>query len=366
MRPADKPFDLVISAVEASGDALAASLVDALGSLRNIRVRGVAGPLMRAAGVDPIAPVEDVASNGLWEVISNLGAIRQASWALMDSIKREGADLVVFVDGPDFHLPLAKRCRKLGIPTVGYVGPQVWAWRAGRAKTLAESLDRLLCLFPFEPEIYAPHGLDARFVGHPAVDRLAGIRRVPRPGRFALLPGSRKHEVERLLPVFLEAAEVIRETDPGAQFRVGRSATVPLEWLGAAEAAEGVEVVDGLVAAVTDAKAALTASGTASLELAILDVPMVIAYAVHPVTYAAGRVLVTGVEHIGLPNILAGEEIVPEHIQALDPVALAADLARVGDDATVQAGLVDVRNALGEAGGPDRAARALLDLLPAG
>jgi lipid-A-disaccharide synthase len=284
----------------------------------------------------------------------------------MDSIKRDGADLVVFVDGPDFHLPLAKRCRKLGIPTVGYVGPQVWAWRAGRAKTLAESLDRLLCLFPFEPAIYAPHGLDARFVGHPAVDRLAGVRRVPRPGRFALLPGSRKHEVERLLPVFLRAAALIREKDPNARFRVGRSATVPMEWLEAAQTADGVEVVDGLIAAVSDAEAALTASGTATLELAILDVPMVIAYAVHPVTYAAGRVLVTGVEHIGLPNILAGREIVPEHIQALDPAALAVDLVRVRDDEAVQAGLVDVRNALGEAGGPDRAARELLDLLPAG
>ena len=366
MRGTERPFELVVSAVEASGDALAAALVDSLRAERPIRVRGIAGPMMRDVGVEPIGSVEDVASNGLWEVLGNLGAIRQASWALMDSIKRDGADLVVFVDGPDFHLPLAKRCRKLGIPTVGYVGPQVWAWRAGRAKSIAESLDRLLCLFPFEPPIYAPHGLDAKFVGHPAVDRLSGVRRLAKPGRYALLPGSRQHEVQRLLPTFLKVAEAVRVHQPDACFRVGRSATVPMEWLAEAEAAEGVEVVDGLIAAVTDAEAALTASGTASLELALLDVPMVIAYAVHPVTYAAGRMLVTGVNHIGLPNILAGEGIVPEHIQVLDIEKMAADLMRVGDDTAVRQGLVRCREALGDPGGSDRAAHALLDLLPLG
>jgi lipid-A-disaccharide synthase len=362
----DRPLSLVISAVEASGDVLAAGLVEALSELCVVQARGVAGPAMRAVGVAPLASVEDIAANGLWEVLRQLGPIQQARKALLASVVDDGADLVVFVDGPDFHLPLARKIRALDIPVVGYVGPQVWAWRPGRAKDLAKSLDRLLCLFPFEPEIYAPHGLDARFVGHPAVDRLAPATREPKAAHYALLPGSRQQEIARLLPVFLEVAARVRQVEPTARFRVGRAATVPPEWLAAAEGIDGVEIVDGLVQAASCAQAALTASGTATLELAILDVPMVIAYAVHPLTYVVGKWLVRGVEHIGLPNILAGESIVPEHIQTLDPDILAEDLRAVSDDPALRAGLVRVRSALGPAGGEQRAARALLDYLPAG
>ncbi len=353
------PLQLLISAAEASGDALAAELVAALRELRPVQATGVAGPAMRDQGVQAIARVEDLSVNGVWEVLGKLSTIRAAQATVRRALAT-GPDLLVIVDAPDFHLPLARHARGLGIPAVGYVSPQVWAWRPGRAKTLARDLDRLLCLFPFEPALYTPHGLDARFVGHPVVDRLAGHPREPRPGRFALLPGSREHELDSLLPVFLEAAACVRAEQPGAQFVLGVADGVEHPGLKNAEEA-GVEIAGGLVEAALGAEAALVASGTATLELAVLGVPMVVAYKVHPSTYLLGRLLVRGIQHIALPNILAGRAVVPEHVQDLSPERLAADLLRVANDADVERGLEEVRNSLGPPGASGRAAVALLE-----
>jgi len=340
--------------------------VHALAELGPLEARGVAGPAMRAAGVEPIARVEDLSVNGLWEVVGKLPAIRAAQavvrTAMLPDAQREAPALLITVDAPDFHLPLARHARTLGIPAVGYVSPQVWAWRPGRAKGLARDLDRLLCLFPFEPALYTPHGLDARFVGHPVVDRLAGVERAPIPGRFALLPGSRQHELERLLPVFLEAAVAVRDQRPDASFVLGLAGGADPSMVQAAEDA-GVEVVPGLVEAAAGCEAALVASGTATLELAVLGVPMVVAYRVHASTYAVGKLLVKGIDHIALPNILAGEEIVPEHIQQLDPDLLAADLLRVATDPELPGRLAAVKASLGEGGAAGRAAAAALEPL---
>ncbi len=353
------PLQLLISAAEASGDALAAELVVALRGLREVEAYGVAGPAMRAAGVRAVAHVEELGANGIWEILGKLPAIRAAQSALRTAMS-PAPDLLVTVDAPDFHLPLARHARGLGIPAVGYVSPQVWAWRPGRAKTLARDLDRLLCLFPFEPALYTPHGLDARFVGHPVVDRLGGVEPAPRPHRYALLPGSRGHELASLLPVFLETAERLRARQPDASFVLGVAEGVPAASLAMAERA-GVEVVQGLSAAACQAEAALVASGTATLELTVLGVPMVVAYRVHPSTYLLGRLLVRGIEHIALPNILAGRSLVPEHLQELDPDALAGDLLRVAQDAGIRRGLAEVRASLGPGGAAQRAAQALLD-----
>ncbi|MBN1336193.1 MAG: lipid-A-disaccharide synthase [Deltaproteobacteria bacterium] len=360
-----RPLGLVVSAVEASGDSLAAELVTALRNVGPVEASGLAGPAMRGAGVRPLARVEDVASAGLVEIAGRLGPLRAARAALLRAL-REGADLLLVVDGPDFHLPLARRARRLGIRTVGYVSPQVWAWRPGRVTRVAASLHQLLCLFPFEPALYAGTGLDALWVGHPILDRLAGVRRAPDPRTFALLPGSRVQEVRRLLPVFLEAVEVVRARVPGARFTLGRANTVPRALLARAEAS-GVRITDGLPGAVEEAAAALVASGTATLECSVLGVPMVVAYAVHPVTWAVGRRVARNLEHMALPNILIGRRGVPEHLQRLDPGALAEDLLRVAEDPGVGTDLAEVRARLGAPGASARAAEALLGgLAPAG
>jgi lipid-A-disaccharide synthase len=314
---------------------------------------------MRAAGVEPIDRVEQLSVNGLWEVIGKLPRIRAAQAALREAMS-PAPDLLITVDAPDFHLPLARHARAQGIPAVGYVSPQIWAWRPGRARTLARDLDRLLCLFPFEPALYEPHGLDARFVGHPVIDRLAGLERRPEPGCFALLPGSRAHELERLLPVFLAAAARLREERPSAHFVLGVAEGCDPGLLRPA-VQSGVELVEGLQAAALRCEAALVASGTATLELAVLGVPMVVAYRVHASTYAIGRALVRGVEHIALPNILAGEAVVPEHIQQLDPAVLARDLLAVSRDPALPERLAAVKASLGAPGASARAAAAALE-----
>jgi len=356
MTPA-RPLRLLLSAAEPSGDRLAAELLLALRELREVEVRAVAGPALRALGVTEIAAVEDLSVNGVQEVLARWPSIRRARRRLCTALD-DPPDLLVTVDAPDLHLPLARAARARGVRAVGYVSPQVWAWRPGRARAIARDLDRLLCLFPFEPALYTRHGLDARFVGHPVVDRLAEVRRAPRPGCFALLPGSRREELRRLLPVFLDAARAVRRERPEATFRLGLAEGADR---GLVPAEEGVEVVAGLAAAAAEAEAALVASGTATLELAVLGVPMVVAYQVHASTYALGRLLVRGVRHIALPNILAGEGIVPEHLQRLDPTALAVDLLRVAADPAVPARLRAVRSSLGPPGAARRAAEALLE-----
>jgi lipid-A-disaccharide synthase len=319
---------------------------------------------MRAAGVEAIDRVEDLSVNGLWEVLGKLPRIRAAQAALREAMS-PAPDLLITVDAPDFHLPLARHARGLGIPAVGYVSPQIWAWRPGRAKSLARDLDRLLCLFPFEPALYEPHGLDARFVGHPVIDRLAGLQRRPEPGCFALLPGSRAHELERLLPVFLATSAQVREQRPGSRFVLGVAEGCDPALLEPAVSA-GIELVDGLQAAALRCEAALVASGTATLELAVLGVPMVVAYRVHASTYAVGKALVRGIDHIALPNILAGDRIVPEHIQRLDPSVLARDLLAVAGDPALPARLAEVKASLGAPGASARAAAAALELVDCG
>ena len=356
-----RPLRLLVSAAEASGDRLAAELLGALRRLCPVEARGCAGPALRAEGVEALVRVEDLSVCGAWELLARLPAIRRARAALRAALD-ERPDLVLTVDAPDFHLPLARAARARGIRAIGYVSPQLWAWRPGRARDVAAALDRLLCLFPFEPALYEPWGLDARFVGHPVVERLAGARREAVPGRFALLPGSRPEELRRLLPVFLETAAIARSRRPGARFRLGLAEALDgRDGLRARAEAVGVEPVDGLIAAAADAEAALVASGTATLELCVLGVPMVVAYQVHPSTWALGRLLVRGVRHLALPNILAEAELVPEHLQRLDPEALACDLLAVAARPGLAERLVELRERLGPPGASERAARALLE-----
>lgn len=347
---------ILLSAAEPSGDRLGAELAQALQARGDVRLAGLAGPLMRAAGVEALARAEDLGVMGLVEVLSALPRVLSARRAIAAAIEARPAAFVG-IDAPSLNLPLARRARAIGVPAIGLVAPQVWAWRRGRAAGVARSLDLLLCLFEFEPA-YFP-GLDARFVGHPAVERFEAIKRSPQPelvesDLIALLPGSRSQELRRMGPIFLDTAARIRAQRPQARFRLVAPPHVALPAL-----PSYIERVDH-IEAVAHARAALTKSGTATLELALLGVPMVVAHRVHPLTYALGRLLVRQIRHLALPNLLAdfagAPAPVPEFIQDLAPARLAEAVLALPEAQPVP--LV----ALGQGGAAARAAAHILAL----
>lgn len=312
-----------IAAAEASGDALGARLAVELRERRpDLALRGIAGPRMRAAGVDPVARAEDLTTFGLVEAAVRAPRVAWRIGHAIRALNRDAPSLLVTIDSPDMLLLLARAARALQIPTVHWVSPQVWAWRAGRVDRIASSVDTVLCLLPFEPALYAGR-VRAVFVGHPA----AAIAPEPTPPmgtpRVALCPGSRQGEVQRLWPVLKEVARRVRHRWPEAELLVPVAPTVDRRQLSGLDAT----FVDG-IARVAGADAALTASGTASLELAALGVPQVVVYALHPVTAALAR-LVVHAPYAALPNLVAGRPLVPERLQDLDPDLLFDDLCRV-------------------------------------
>jgi lipid-A-disaccharide synthase len=326
---------LFVAAGEGSGDALLAELIPELRRrVPDLAPVGVVGPRTRALGVDGLA-AERFTGLGLLEVVPRLPDLARGLAEAERLAVASGARVALTVDSPDAWLRLAPRLRRRGIAVLHWVSPQVWAWRPGRVRTVAERVDAVLCVLPFEPAWYAGR-VRAVFVGHPA----AAIRPAPRftPGapRFALCPGSRESEVRALWPVFREVARELRRRWPSCGFVVPVAPTVPRSWLGGLDA-----TYVGSMSEVAGVDAALTASGTATIQLAALDVPQVVAYRVHPLTAAIARRLLT-VRHVALPNVLAGREVVPEHLQDLDPVAIARDLAAlVGVRGQVPRELVD-------------------------
>jgi lipid-A-disaccharide synthase len=338
-------FRILVSAAEPSGDLLASELAAAL---EGWTLEGLAGPRMRDRGVVPLARTEDVSVMGLVELLTRLGDVRRVRAVLESAIDSGAYDAFIGVDAPDLHLPLARRARAKGMRALGYVSPQVWAWRKGRVAEIGAAYEALLCLFDFEPALYADTRVDARWVGHPVVDRMPHRGAVD-PDLFGLLPGSRRQEVDRLWPIFSRTAELVRAERPTARFMV----VVP-EWIsldvGVFEKATATSELVG-------ARAALTKSGTVTLELAVMGVPQVVAHQVNPLTYAIGRQLVTGVAHIAMPNVLAHREVVPEFLQALDPKVLARALLDLPDEQPT------VLDALGPPGAAARAANAVLEIL---
>ena len=207
---------LLISAAEPSGDLLGAALIRALRQHGSIEGFGLAGPAMRAAGIEPLARMEPMCAMGVMEVLQRLPAIRSTQQALREGLKQQ-PDALLVIDAPDLHLPLAREARRNGIPAIGWVSPQVWAWRPKRSKAVCKSLDHLLCLFDFEPPLF--ESLDAHWVGHPVIDRCTPRVSVD-PHLIGLTPGSRQTEVERIWPHFIAAAAEIRSRIPQTRFRV--------------------------------------------------------------------------------------------------------------------------------------------------
>ena len=348
MTPAAPRFVLV--AGEASGDLLGADLIAGLKArFPSACFAGIGGARMREAGMQIWQPMERLSVMGLVEVLKHLPSLLALRRAIFRRTLQEKPDVFIGIDAPDFNLGLEKKFKRAGIPTVHYVSPSIWAWRENRAEKIGRSADRVLCLFPMEPPIYARHRVDARFVGHPLAnafalhpDKLAARRALGLADDalvLAMLPGSRLGEVARLGRDFLGAATLLREEFPDLRIvapMANASCRAAFEELmrsvGLAEpgAEHSVKLFEGRAhESMIAADAILLASGTAALEAMLAKRPMVVAYRIAPMTYRIVKTLgMLKTQVYSLPNILAGHSVVPEIMQnECTPASLAAAIA---------------------------------------
>jgi lipid-A-disaccharide synthase len=367
----DGAVQVLIVAGEASGDLHAANLVDALRRrVDELHVFGIGGERLRAAGIDCIARSEELSVMGFAEVALELPRLATLARRIRVEGIARGPDVAVLVDSPDFNLPLARHLRRAGVPVVVYVSPQLWAWRSGRVRKVRRNVSRVLCILPFEVEFYRRHGVDVEYVGHPLMDELGDFERYrtgPEEDTVALLPGSRWHEVDSLLAPMLAACREVRRDRPGLRVKLVAAPGLSVDRLQGLAAGAGLPVelvVADRHQAIASSAAALVASGTATLECAVLGVPMAVCYRLHALSYLAARLLVR-VPFVSLANLVAGEGVVPELIQRqLTPEALAATLRGLlgGEGERQRRDLAKVRALLGGPGASERAASAVIDV----
>ena len=376
---------VMIVAGEASGDlhggALAGALRERSGSIEMI---GFGGEAMRRAGVDIRFDSARLAVVGLLEVLFQSATIL-AAWRLAVSLLSDGVDLLVLIDYPGFNLRLARVAKQKGIPVVYYVSPQIWAWRAGRMRQIAERVDRMLVVFPFEKPLYDAAGVPCTFVGHPLVDdwrapsyssRAAyleslGLRATGTT--VALLPGSRRQEVRSLLPTMQAALSELAPDFPGLQAILPVAPSLSVEWIELQMTTSPVPTrctSAPLYDLLGASDVAVVASGTATLQVALARVPMVIVYKLSWMTYFLMRALIR-VKAIGLVNIVAGAPCVPELLQSdVSPMRIGAEVRRLLSDPTARAETIrrldGVVEALGAPGAAARAAEAVLAQLRRG
>jgi len=371
----------MLVAGEASGDMHGAKLVAAMREQApDLNVCGIGGPALAAQGVEILYDSSRLAVVGIVEVISHSRFIREAMRTLVKRLRECPPSLLILIDYPDFNLILAKKAKRLGIPVFYYISPQVWAWRSGRVKTIKKLVDRLAVILPFEKDFYQKRGMEVEYVGHPLMDTvrtavpraefLQSLGIAPESTVIGILPGSRRREIAGMLPVFLAAAKLLQGQLVKPVFLLPLAPTLSEDDLlanGLAEAGVEVRVIrENRYELMAACNAVMAASGTVSLELAILDVPMVISYRVSPLTYFLGRRLIK-VRYASLVNLVAGREVVPELLQdeavpekiATATVRLVADQA---ERALMLTGLAEVRERLGGAGASARAARLALSL----
>lgn len=370
-----KPPRVFLVSGERSGDAHGAALArDLLDLVPGMEIRGLGGPLMAATTDGGVRDwVEEAGVLGLVEVLKKYGWFAARMEETVADINRWQPDAVVFIDYPGFNLRLANRLQPLRprVKLVYYISPQVWAWNRGRIPRMAALLDRMLCIFPFEKEMYEQSGLPTEFIGHPLVDELAPVLAEPverDPGLAGWFPGSRRREIDQHFPVMLGAIGKLAESRPHLRHMASAASERMAEPMGAmleaAGLAEKVELVTGNSRHwMRRCGIGAVASGTATLEAAFLGLPYCLVYKVARSTYLVGRLLVR-VPHLGIANILAGKEIVPEFIQDdLTPDALAAwvsdRLAHPGQSTGQQAELATVVASLGGPGAHHRAAEAV-------
>lgn len=370
--PSSSPRRLLVSCGEPSGDLYAGELVRRLRERgAGIDVFGLGGDRLQAQGARLLAHVDDLAVVGLVEVVRHLRKLRSVFRAVLAEVERQRPGLAVLVDYAGFNLRLARELRTRGIPVVYYVSPQVWAWRRGRVRTIRDCVARMLVIFPFEEEFYRSESVPVTFVGHPLVDlvkppadrpaaRAALGLAADRP-LVAVLPGSRRQELAFNLPAIAAALRILRADRQDLQIALALAPGLDAASVrGLLEGLAVTLVPGGAHALMGTADAGIVASGTATVEAALLDLPSVVVYRVSRLSYALGRPFVH-VPHYAMVNLIAGRELLPERIQGgFEPRAVARDVRRfLEDDAhreSVRAGLAEVRAALGQPGASDRAA----------
>ena len=376
---------VLIVAGEASGDRYGAGLIEAIvRRMPGVTFTGIGGPLMRAAGLDALVAAERIAVMGFFEVVSSLPRIREAFDLCVAELKtrREQApDLVLLIDYPGFNLRLARQAKQAGVPVIYFISPQVWAWKPGRVRAIARNVSRMLVIFPFEEAWYRERGVEATFVGHPLVEILkrsgprltreeAAARFGADPARriVGLLPGSRVKEARRNLPPILGAARLLAEKHQGLQFLMPVASTLTVGALAEMVDLPGIIFTrDDFYEAVNLCDIAIVASGTATMEVGLLEVPMVVVYRLHPLTYAIARRM-TKLDTFGMINLVAGSRIVPELIQGdCTPARIAAEAERLLTDRVLhertRRALRTVREGLMGDGAFDRAAAIIEETL---
>lgn len=374
---------VLIVAGEASADLHGSHLVAALKRLDpGLTFWGIGGSRLQEAGVRILFDSSDMAVVGLTEVVSRLATLTRAYLTLKTILRKDRPLLLILLDYPDFNLRLARAAKRFQVPVLYYISPQVWAWRKGRVETIRRCVDRMAVILPFEKDFYGQRGLQVEHVGHPLLEEipadLDGKKVRMELGLdqaspvLALLPGSRKEEVANLLPVMIEAAEKIRSTHARLKCLLPRASTIAPGLLDGLlkKSSLDVQVTQGDVYRVLKAcDLALVASGTATLEAAILETPMVIVYRVSSLSYWIGRRVIS-VPFIGLVNLVAGEEVVPELIQGdVTPERLAREATDILDHDDRRRNMVRklraLRETLGRGGASERTARIALEMIEA-
>jgi len=371
----------MIVAGEASGDLHGSNLVKA--ALRNdpeLFFFGIGGPRMQEEGVKILVDASAMAVVGLVEVVSHFKGICRAFLTLKKIVLTNPPDLLVLIDYPEFNLRLAKVAKRTGVKVLYYISPQIWAWRVGRVKKIARVVDRMAVVFPFEVPFYERKGVPVSFVGHPLVDTVRPTMSIaeahrtfgtdPERRTIGLFPGSRKQEVRAHLPIILESASLLKERFPDLQFILLLAAT-----LDRSDVEPHLQACGFPATVVTEngydvmqlCDAAISVSGTVTLEIALLGVPMVIIYKVSPLTYFVGKRLIR-VENIGLCNIVAGERMVQELIQSdARPEKIADELARIITDSGYSGAIKNkykkMKDSLGDGGCSRTVAEIILEMI---
>lgn len=374
-----EPNTIVMVAGEASGDMHGANVVRALKRMdKNLFICGIGSRAMRSAGAKILIDADQLAVVGITEAVAKAPQLLKARSRLKGLLSALKPSLLILIDFPDFNLSVAGIARKLGIPVLYYISPQIWAWRAGRVKKIKANVDHMAVILPFEKRFYEDNDVPVSFVGHPLMDTFSSTDSTPeiktRPEGEAvigLLPGSRDREVSALLPAMLKSAQILEKKLDSVRFLVSCAPSADSEFIDHTIAQTPLKRV-----AVSKAPAreifhrshlAIVASGTVTLEAAICGTPMIITYAVSPISYWLGRLLIR-VEHIGLVNLIAQNRIVPELVQdQVTPEIISRTACHILTDEQTYANMCQelaiVRDLLGSSGASEEVARIAMDLV---
>ncbi|MEE4358923.1 MAG: lipid-A-disaccharide synthase [Desulfococcaceae bacterium] len=366
---------IMLIAGEASADHHGAKLLRALRK-KNPRCVffGIGGPLLREAGMETPVDASELSHVGITEALGGIVSILRAMSRARDMLQKRRPDLLILIDLPDFNLPVAAFAKKLGIKVLYYISPQIWAWRRGRVKMIGERVDHMAVILPFEEIFYRRHHIPVTFAGHPLMDKEIPVRKkdFTRTPVVALLPGSRKGEIRRLLPPMLEAAEKLRQRIHGIRFVLSHSPSVDRAFLEDFSAASPcraeVEIESGGLEKVFEkCSFAIAVSGTVTLETALAGIPMVIIYKVSPVSYRLGKLLIK-VPCISLVNLISGRMLVPELIQqdsSPDNIAntVSAMLKDIPGLIRLRKDLLFLRRRMGGPGASERVAELAMHML---